>query len=71
MNIPFEARTGVVVDSQELKAGDERKRFDEATMLSSIGDIKVVLKSKGTKSQRKKSAKHQNNVFFDSPPSVH
>jgi len=44
MNIPFEARTGVVVDSQELKAGDERKRFDEATMLSSIGDIKVVLK---------------------------
>jgi len=44
MNIPFEARTGGVVDSQELKAVDERKRFDEATMLSSIGDIRVVLK---------------------------
>jgi len=40
----FELHTGVVVGSQGPKAGAERIRLDEATMLSSIEDIEVVLK---------------------------
>ena len=69
MNIPFEARTGVVVDSQELKAGDERKRFDEATMMSSIGDIKVVLK-RNEESAKKISGRNTKIILLRFPPSV-
>jgi len=56
----------VVVGSQVPNAGAERKIIDEATLLSPIEDIEVVLKR--LEVSAKKTAKHQNNVIFRFPP---
>ena len=48
----FEVRTGVAGASQGPNAGAERKRLDEATMLSSIEDIEVVLKKDRSVSEK-------------------